>query len=83
MTERAEMETNIAIMKAKIASILNDKLSNDPPMKYDAEMSVIGYAMIEYLVDARWLPDNAKSYWWDFLTESLNECVHQSQKRMP
>ena len=83
MKEIAEMETSIAIMKAKIASFVNCRLSDDSPIKNDAEMGVIAYAMIEYLVDGKGFPDKAKPHWWNFLTESLSESIYQAEKKMP
>ena len=83
MKEIAEMETSIAIMKAKVASFIDNNLSYNSPIKNDAEMAVIAYAMIEYLVDARGLPEKAKPHWWNFLSESLSECVHQAEQKLP
>ncbi len=85
MKEIAKMETSIAIMKAKISAFVDKSMSENAPMKNTAEMSVIAYALIEFLVDAKAFPDlskKAKHSYWNFLIECMDECIDDAARRL-
>jgi hypothetical protein len=75
-------EAQIAIFIAKLkASSFNRNLAVKEAFDGPIEMIPVVYAMLEFLADSCIATGHDEWAWWQFLRDSLDECIAQSERK--